>query len=120
MAMLTGEDNFAIIEEAIKTRKIKVQDSLRYYMLAAVNPGAREYIYTNLESIIQGIQLVFAGSGYSSRVIETVVPFIGLNHPDDIQLKLDKINIKEISRGVKKGMEYLNIYLNFIEKMKNN
>ena len=66
------------------------------------------------------MQAVFAGSGYSSRVIESVVPYIGIKHSDEIQEKLDKINIREISRGIKKGMEYLNIYLNFIEKMKEN
>ena len=120
MALLTGENNFSLIEEAIKTRKIKVQDSLRYYMLAAINPGAREYIYNNLETIIEGMQAVFAGSGYSSRVIESVVPYIGIKHKDEIQEKLDKINIREISRGIKKGMEYLNIYLNFIETMREN
>jgi tricorn protease interacting factor F2/3 len=120
MAMLNGEDNFRTIEDAIKNRKIKMQDSLRYYMLAATNPGAREYIYSNLEDIIENIQTVFAGSGYSSRVIETVVPFIGLNHRDEIQEKLDRINIREISRGIKKGMEYLNIYINFREKMQQN
>ena len=120
MAMLSGEDNFRTIEDAIKNRKIKMQDSLRYYMLAAANPGAREYIYSNLENIIESIQAVFAGSGYSSRVIETVVPFIGLNHPEEIQEKLDRINIREISRGIKKGMEYLNIYINFRERTKEN
>lgn len=120
MAVLTGEENFKTIENAINDRKIKMQDSLRYYMLAAVNPGAREYIYNNLENIIQGIQSVFAGSGYSSRVIESIVPFIGLKHHDEMQEKLDKLNIREISRGIKKGMEYLNIYINFIERMKNN
>ena len=119
MTMLTGDDNFAIIEKAISDREIKAQDSLIYYMLAASNPGAREYIYANLENIIEKIQAVLAGSGYSSRVIETVVPFIGLNHMDEIGEKLEKINIREISRGVKKGMEYLNIYSDLVKRLKN-
>ncbi len=119
MTMLTGDDNFAIIEKAISDREIKAQDSLIYYMLAASNPGAREYIYANLENIIEKIQAVLAGSGYSSKVIETVVPFIGLNHMDEIGEKLEKINIREISRGVKKGMEYLNIYSDLVKRLKN-
>ena len=43
---------FAIIEKAISDREIKAQDSLIYYMLAASNPGAREYIYANLEKFV--------------------------------------------------------------------
>ncbi len=119
MAMLTGDNNFDAVEKAISERKIKAQDSLRYYMLAAANPGAKEYIYNNLENIMEKIQAIFAGSGYSSRVIEMVVPFIGLNHMEEIEGKLAKINIQEISRGIKKGMEYLNINHDLVERLKN-
>jgi tricorn protease interacting factor F2/3 len=119
MALLTGNDNFSAIEKAISGRDIKAQDSVIYYMLAAANPGAREYVYNNLENIIERVQSVFAGSGYSSTVIESIVPFIGLNHMDEIGEKLEKINIREISRGIKKGLEYLNIYSELIKRIEN-
>ncbi|WP_337860478.1 M1 family metallopeptidase [Ferroplasma sp.] len=119
MAVISGSENIEIIEKAISERKIKAQDSLRYYMLAATNPELKEYIYKNLEKIMEKIQSVFAGSGYSSRVIEAIVPYIGINHLDEIDDKLQKMNIKEISRGIKKGMEYLKIYSELIKRLKN-
>jgi tricorn protease interacting factor F2/3 len=119
MAMISGTENIKIIENAISERTIKAQDSLRYYILAATNPDLKEYVYENLEKIIEKIQSVFAGSGYSSRVIESIVPYIGINHVDEMEQKLQDMNIKEISRGIKKGMEYLHIYSELISRLKN-
>ncbi len=117
LGYVSGKDNFDLIRDAIATRKIKSQDSIRYYISASINPAAREYIYKELENIINSVQKVFEGSGYSSRLVESLIPYIGLEHKDEIAEKMKKLEFPEISRGIKKGLEYLEIYTNAISKM---
>ncbi len=118
MSWLNGEENLAKVKELTDNRKIKLQDSMRFFITASLNPEAREYLYNNFEEIINKIQSIFAGSGYSSRVVEDMVPYIGLRHRDEIGVKLKKMEFKEISRGIKKGLEYLEIYSAFISRNK--
>ncbi len=118
MSWLKGEENFERVKELINNHKIKLQDSMIFYITASLNPEAREYLYNNFEEIINKIQSIFAGSGYSSTVVESMVPYIGLMHRADIGEKLKKMEFREISRGIKKGMEYLGIYSDLISRNK--
>ncbi len=120
MAWLNGEGNYNEINNLIETHAIKIQDSMRYYFSASLNKNLREYIYNNLEKIINNHYKYFAGSGSTSRLVEELIPMVGLNHVDEIESKLNRLGIKEISRGIKKGMEYLNIYNNLMQKINNN
>ncbi|KJE50081.1 peptidase [Acidiplasma sp. MBA-1] len=116
MSWLSGDKNYENVSRLIENHEIKQQDSIRFYTNASMNPEAREYIYENFEDIIYGIQKVFQGSGYASRVVEVAVPFIGLNHLNAIEEKLKGMEFSEISRGIKKGLEYLSIYSELISR----
>jgi len=120
MSWLSGKDNFDKVNDLINNHEIKIQDSLRYYIYASLNKDLREYLYENLEDILNNVHKYFEGSGSTSRLIESLVPYMGLNHIDEIEKKLNDINIKGTTRGIKKGMEYLNIYNNLIKKIDEN
>ncbi|MEM0139920.1 MAG: M1 family metallopeptidase [Ferroplasma sp.] len=117
LGFLDGKDNYELIEKAISSKEIKAQDSMRYYISAAKNRTSSEYIYKNLKNIINSVQKVFEGSGYSSHLVEAIVPYIGLAHSEEIATVLQNIEFPEISRGIKKGLEYLNIYKSFISNV---
>lgn len=76
MSWLSGDKNYENVSRLIENHEIKQQDSIRFYTNASMNPEAREYIYENFEDIIYGIQKVFQGSGYASRVVEVAVPLL--------------------------------------------
>ncbi|SMD30244.1 M1 family metallopeptidase [Picrophilus oshimae] len=116
MALTHGDRNFKIIEDAMATGDIKKQDTMRYYINAAMNPMSREYIYGKLDYIVKELSRIFEGSGYTSMVIESIIPYIGLSI--DIKEKLKSIETKEINRGIKKGLEYLEVYSRLYNKYK--
>ncbi len=117
MAWLNGKENFDEISNLIETHGIKIQDSMRYYISASLNKNLREYLYNSFEKIVNNHQKYFAGSGSTSRLIENIIPLIGLKHINEIEEKLNNLSIREATRGIRKGMEYLNIYNNLIQKI---
>ena len=103
MTMLTGDDNFAIIEKAISDREIKAQDSLIYYILVASNPGAREYNFsiiapkiTENADVMDAVQLLME-SGLNSIPVFQKDKLVG------IVTRMDVIrNISEIDKNAER------------------
>lgn len=104
------ESEFDKVINLIKTGDIKKQDTIRFYISAAFCPYNRAYILKNFETIVKETLKVFAGTGYTGRLIEVAVPYIGLNKEPEIKNILNKFYDLELKRGIEKGLEILKIY----------
>ncbi|MEM3238351.1 MAG: M1 family metallopeptidase [Thermoplasmata archaeon] len=94
----------------IRNGEIKKQDSTGFYISAAFCPYNRAYILKNFETIVKETLKVFAGTGYTGRLIEVSVPYLGLKKEPEIKNILSKLNDLELKRGIEKGLELLTIY----------
>lgn len=118
MGFLSGEKNNLAVEKLINDGGIKKQDTMRFYVSAAMNPANRKFMLDHLPEAIDEMKKTFSGTMYTSRMVETVTPFIGVEFETELKKLLDKIRSPEIETGIKKGMEYLQAYISLINKNK--
>ncbi|MGP6206626.1 M1 family metallopeptidase [Cuniculiplasma sp. SKW3] len=107
---LKGNDKLEKVWELIESGKIKKQDSFRFISSASLNFNNRPYIADNMERFINAIDRFFAGTGYTSRFLETMIPYVGLSQEKKVDEFVGKHKRDDWGMGIKKGLEYLNIY----------
>ena len=100
----------------IEIGEIKKHYANDFYITVALCPYNRTYFLKNFNTIVKEALKIFAGTGYTSKVIEAVVPYIGLSKELEIQNILNKFNDPELNRGIEKGLELLKIYTKLQEK----
>jgi hypothetical protein len=74
------------------------------------NPESRAYMFDQFEDMVNYLRKVFEGSGYASNGVQISVPLLGLGRVDQMKAKLKKIEGPDITRGISKGLETLEIY----------
>jgi tricorn protease interacting factor F2/3 len=107
---LNGNDKLERVWKLIEEGKIKKQDSFRFISSASINVRNRAYIAENMEKLITAIDRFFAGTGYTSRFLEMMIPYVGLSDEKEVTEFISKHSRDDWDKGVKKGLEYLNIY----------
>lgn len=107
---LKGNEKLEKVWEMIEKGKIKKQDSFRFISSASLNFSNRSYIADNMERFINAIDRFFAGTGYTSRFLETMIPYVGLSQEKKVNEFVGKHRRDDWDMGIKKGLEYLNIY----------
>jgi tricorn protease interacting factor F2/3 len=116
MGWLHGGDNLTRALGLIRSGEIKKQDSIAFYVSASSNPRGREFMIENLEYAVREVQKVFTDTGTPSRMMETIIPLLGLGREDQLLAHVEKLRAPDIERGIRKGAEMLVIYSKFIRQ----
>ncbi len=105
-----GKINHDKIMEMLMEGKIKKQDAPAAVVPLMRNPESRAYMFDQFEDIVSYLRKVFEGSGYASNGVQISVPLLGLGRVDQMKAKLKKVEGPDITRGISKGLETLEIY----------
>ena len=116
MGRLTGEKNLEKVMDLIKSGEIKKQDSIRFYGSVIVPRENRSFTLDRLEQIVNSLDEIFVGTGYTSSYLEGAIPLIGIMDRPGLDTVLPKITRSTTERGIKKGMELLTIYRKMLDK----
>ncbi|MEM0155331.1 MAG: M1 family metallopeptidase [Thermoplasmataceae archaeon] len=119
MGFLSGRDNNLAVVKMIENGEIKKQDTIRFYIAAAMNPANRKFMLEHLPNAVDEMKKIFSGTMYTSRMVEGVTPLIGVEYEKEVKNLLEKIRSPEIETGIKKGTEYLQAYTSLINKNRN-
>lgn len=107
---LNGKDKLDRVWKMIEDGKIKKQDSFRFVSSCSLNRANRKYLAENMDKIITSIDRFFAGTGYTSRFLEMLIPYVGLSEEKTVNQFISSHSREDWDKGVKKGLEYLNTY----------
>ena len=118
LGVLNGEENYEQVKKAIEENIVPKQDCITAFISQAMNPDDREIVFKDFSWILDFTTSVFGGSGYVARVVERIAPLIGLGRKEDMKKFLFGIQNPEASTGVKKGLEYLEIFSSVMERMR--
>ncbi len=110
MGHLKGEENLTAVWNMVKSGKIKKQDSFRAVMAASSESQNRQFLIANLDEMVSTLDRFFEGTGYTSRFLETIIPYLGLQDEKAVKEYIADKNDPAWEKGVRKGLEYLNIY----------
>ena len=110
MCMVKGLKNYEEIFRMIRDLEIKKQDSFSAYSYLVRNPDARKYVLDNFEESVATLQKYFSGSNYPSAFVTLAIGRLGLENKEMIERKLAKLSSPDLDFGIKKGLEYLEIY----------
>ncbi len=110
MGFLSGEKNTGRVMDLVASGGIKKQDIMRFFVAAAMNPANRKFMIDTLPIAIEEMRKIYAGTAYTSRMVEAVVPYIGIGREDETGKLLKKLGNPDIDLGTKKGLEYLEAY----------
>jgi len=110
MGHLKGNENLTAVWGLIRNGKIKKQDSFRAIMAASGEAQNRQFIVDNMEEIVSTLDRFFEGTGYTSRFLESMIPYLGLQDEKSVKEYISGKNEPSWEKGVRKGLEYLNIY----------
>ncbi|OWP54778.1 MAG: hypothetical protein B2I18_06045 [Cuniculiplasma sp. C_DKE] len=110
MGHLKGNENLTAVWGLIRDGKIKKQDSFRAIMAASGEAQNRQFIVDNMEEIVSTLDRFFEGTGYTSRFLESMIPYLGLQDEKSVKEYISGKNEPSWEKGVRKGLEYLNIY----------
>ncbi len=114
MGWLRGDANLGKAVELIRAGEIKKQDIPAFYVSVCANPKGRGFMLDNLEPAVRTLQEVFAGSGAASRIMEQVIPLLGLGRERQTLEMVQKLRSPDIEKGIEKGTELLQVYSRFV------
>jgi len=91
----------------------KKQDTFIFYGAAAGNPKGRELVFKHLNFAVSQLRTDFADTGTPSRVLEQIIPLIGIGREKETVNMLETLRSPDIETGIEKGKEFLGIYSKF-------
>ncbi|MDG6904694.1 MAG: M1 family metallopeptidase [Nitrososphaerota archaeon] len=90
--------------------EISRADSLYAVLDAAQNPFTRETTWKWVTSNFHVFRELFSGTPYLSQVMQEVISRAGIDREDNVKDYLSKTKIAEAEKGIRKGLELLEIY----------
>ena len=72
----------------------------------------------NLEKAVLQLREMFVGSRTPARVLEEVIPFIGLDHEKETRQMLERFKTDDLKKGVSKGLELLAVNQRIKQKIR--
>jgi tricorn protease interacting factor F2/3 len=97
--------------------EINLGDVAGAVMRAARNPHSREAVWNWLPQHIDDLHRIYQDSVYMSRIMEETIPMLGLGRMDELRKELASRSIPEAERGIKKGLELLEIYSSLLTRL---
>ncbi|PYB68332.1 peptidase [Thermoplasma sp. Kam2015] len=114
---LKSSTDLSTIYGMIEKTEIKKQDMITFFSSAMETLPGREFLFANLDRIIRLVIRYFTGNRTASRTVEMMLPVIGLDHPEAEDI-MRNIGSRNISMGLAKGTELLNINRKLLERLK--
>jgi len=96
---------------------IRKQDMLYVFSTMPSNPNGRDFFFSNIDRIVALMEHAFEGTGYTSRILENAIPYIGLSKYDEVKKKAEQIRKPSYSVGINKGLETLEIVRKLYNKL---
>ncbi len=103
------------IMEFINSGKAKKQDIDSFFVSMASNDISREFIIDNLKEIVDTMFKLELSPLRINRCVQSMIAYAGVKNPDKMRENTDKIKKDEIFGGIKKGLEFLNVYEKLIK-----
>ncbi|MCL4332869.1 MAG: M1 family metallopeptidase [Candidatus Thermoplasmatota archaeon] len=94
----------------IADEKIRRQDFVYVLGSMAINKKGRKYFVGIYREQMENIRKVFASTIYPTQTIEMTAPYLGLADEKKIREVLKEIAGPDITAGINKGLEYLDVY----------
>ncbi len=99
---------------AIAERREMLLSLVPYALLGATrNPSTRTVGWNWLRRNLESFAASFRGSGWAGRLLETVVPRLGLGREKEVEAFLRSHPVPEGGRGLEKGLELLAVFSAF-------
>ncbi|WP_297217193.1 M1 family metallopeptidase, partial [Thermoplasma sp.] len=114
---LKSSTDLSTIYGMIEKTEIKKQDMITFFSSAMETLPGREFLFANLDRIVRLVIRYFTGNRTASRTVEMMLPVIGLDHPEAEEI-MRNIGSRNISMGLAKGIELLNVNKKLLERLK--
>ncbi len=105
-----GKENFEAVSQAMHDGTVKKQDIILVALSLATNPGTRDLLFEAYSDVLELLEKYLAGLGQIGMFVERSAPLLGLGREEKMREILFTIHFDEASNGIKKGLEYLDIY----------
>jgi tricorn protease interacting factor F2/3 len=90
--------------------EISRADSLYAVIDATQNPYVRETTWNWVKENFHVFRELFKGTPYVSQLMQEVISKAGIGREEDVREYVSKTSIEEADKGIKKGLELLEIY----------
>ncbi len=109
MGQIRGSENYERLLALLQSRKIKKQDLNELYVHMSQNPDASLFLVNNIEKIVSGMLNLKLNPGRVSRTVQVIISMVGVGKRDFVKEKLRTIENDELSWGIKRGLELLDV-----------
>lgn len=92
--------------------EISRADSLYAIFYANENPYARETTWSWLKQNIRAFRDLFHGTPYIAMIMQDTISRAGVDRENEVRQDLRNMEVPEADKGIKKGLELLDIYSN--------
>ena len=113
MGSMKGKKNQKALMKMVIKGEVKRQDSPWAFISLVRNPDSRNYMLGIFKYIMRSIRKEFAGSGFGAQAMQISIPLLGIVNEKKTRKLVAVLNGPDVSLGVSKGLEMLDIYLNF-------
>jgi tricorn protease interacting factor F2/3 len=90
--------------------EIKKQDIPYTLVTAALNPYAKEVVFSWIKMHINFIREAYKGTGILGRRLIDIIPLIGIGREKEVEEFFTNLDMPEASVGIKSGLELLKAY----------
>ena len=90
--------------------EISRADSLYAMIDATQNPFVRETTWTWFKTNLHVFRDLFQGTPYVSQIVQEVISRTGIGRKEEVESYLSRARIEEADRGIRRGLELLEIY----------
>ncbi|SMD31051.1 M1 family metallopeptidase [Picrophilus oshimae] len=118
ISMLSGNDNYKKIMDLVSSGRVKKQDANSFFIAMSYNKDAREFLIENMLEIIDTLMNIKASVLRINRTVQTMISYAGLYDPERARREASKIKNIDIDGGIKKGLEFLNVFENLNKNIK--
>ncbi len=116
LGSITGEDNYRKIMNLIESGNVKKQDADTVFVSMANNMNSRKYIVDNIENIVNTMFKLKLSNLRINRCVQNMIGNAGIVAPEKMRAKARELTSNQIEGGVKKGLEFLDVYENLLNK----
>ena len=113
MGSMKGKKNHKALMKMVMKGEIKRQDSPWAVISLIRNPDSRKFMLGIFKYVISAIRKEFAGTGFGSQAMQISIPLLGIVNEKKTRKLASLLNGPDVSMGVSKGLEMLDIYVNF-------
>ena len=117
---LTSFDDPELVRKALDfcvSGEVSRSDSLYCVEDAALNPRARETTWRWFTQNLETFRELFRGTAYVSFLMQDVISAAGIGREEEVRKYLSTVKIEEAEKGIKKGLELMDIYSNLSSRL---